>query len=401
MSPRAYVTLLRTPGVTRLAAAFLALGIGNTMTPVAFVLFAREATGSFASASLVLAASTAGGLVFGPARGRLIDRVGARRAVLRLAVPDVATDIAFILGGHAHVAAGLLVALGFVSGAATAPVVAAVRSMWSRSLADEATRQAGYALMTMLQETSFIGGPLLAGVLISLWSVTASVIGTTVLSFAGAVGFVVSDDSGDAGEPGARRHAGRLPALAGRGIRTVLACSAGFGLSFGLLDVAFPAFAREHGSSAGAGVLLSAFAAGSFVGGFLYGLRSRAGPSGPRYPWLCLLAALGMAPLILEPGLAAMAVLAAVSGLCYAPVSTAQLAVVDEVAPPDRKAESFTWLSTIYGTGLAAGAAVCGQFIEGSGIRAALSAACLATLAAGLLAGARAASLRDGRAGHG
>jgi MFS family permease len=418
VSPRAYVTLLRTPGVTRLAAAFLALGIGNTMTPVAFVLFARAATGSFASASLVLAASTAGGLVLGPARGRLIDRVGARRAVLRLAVPDVATDVAFIVGGHAHAAAGLLVALGFISGAVTAPVVAAVRSTWSQSLTDEATRQAGYALMTMLQETSFIGGPLLAGALIGVWSVTAAVIGTTVLSFAGAVGFVVSDDPGDAADPsaagpggggrgrqdrppGARRHAGRLPALAGRGIRTVLACSAGFGLSFGLLDVAFPAFARDHGSAAGAGVLLSAFAVGSFAGGFLYGLRSRAGPSGPRYPWLCLLAALGLAPLILEPGLAAMAALAAVSGLCFAPVSTAQFAVVDEVAAPDRRAESFTWLSTVYGTGLAAGAAVCGQLIVDSGIRAALIAACLATLAAGLVATARAASLRDSADGQG
>jgi MFS family permease len=406
VSPRAYVALLRTPGVPRLAGAFLALGIGNTMTPVAFVLFARAATGSFASASLVLAASTAGGLAFGPIRGRLIDRVGARSAVLRLAVPDVVTDVAFILGGHARLGAGVLVALGFVSGAVSAPVVAAVRSMWSRSLTDEATRQAGYALMTMLQETSFITGPLLAGALIGLWSATAAVVGTTVLAFAGAVGFVASPDAGDSGgsdrtggsdpargRPRRRHHANRLPALAGRGIRTVLACSAAFGLSFGLLDVTFPAFARAHGWTAGAGVLLSAFAVGSLIGGFLYGLRSGAGPSGPRYPWLCLLAALGMAPLILEPGLAAMVALAAVSGLCFAPVSTAQLAVVDEVAPADRKAEAFTWLGTVYGTGLAVGAAVCGQLIEGSGIRAALIVACLAALTAGLVATARLGTL--------
>jgi MFS family permease len=70
----------------------LALGIATTMTPVAFVLFARSVTHSFASASLVLAASTAGGLLFGPARGRLVDRFGPRDAVLFLAVPDIATD---------------------------------------------------------------------------------------------------------------------------------------------------------------------------------------------------------------------------------------------------------------------------------------------------------------------
>lgn len=39
---------------------------GATMTPVAFLLFAREATGSFASAGLVLGALTAGGALLAP-----------------------------------------------------------------------------------------------------------------------------------------------------------------------------------------------------------------------------------------------------------------------------------------------------------------------------------------------
>ncbi|MGZ4392984.1 MAG: hypothetical protein ACXVRK_12845 [Gaiellaceae bacterium] len=76
MKVGAYTKLVRSPGVPRLAAAFLALRIAST---------------------------TAGGLLFGPARGRLIDRIGPRDAVLRLAIPDIATDIAFIAGGHGHV----------------------------------------------------------------------------------------------------------------------------------------------------------------------------------------------------------------------------------------------------------------------------------------------------------
>jgi hypothetical protein len=182
----AYVALLRTRGVARLAGAFLTLGMGNTMTPVALVLFARSATHSFAKASVVLAASTAGGLVFGPARGRLIDRVRARTAVLRLATPDVLTD--------------------------------------------DATRQAGFALMTMLQETSFIAGPLLAAALIGLWSSTAAVVGTTVLSGVGAIVCVTSAERGEVHPrcPDPRDRASRLAAVAGQGIRTVLA---GFGLT--------------------------------------------------------------------------------------------------------------------------------------------------------------------------
>lgn len=62
------------------------------MAPVSLVLFAGEVTGSFAAASGVLAAVTAGGLLLGPARGRLVDRLGPSPAVLTLALPSVATD---------------------------------------------------------------------------------------------------------------------------------------------------------------------------------------------------------------------------------------------------------------------------------------------------------------------
>ena len=126
----------------------------------------------------------------------------------------------------------------------------------------------------------------LAAVLIGLWSATAAMVGTTVLSAVGAIVFVTSAGREQDVGAGRRPSANRLPVLAGAGIRTVVACSAGFGLTFGLLDVAFPAFARAHGSTASAGILLSAFAAGSLGGGFIYGLRGRAGETGRRYPWL-------------------------------------------------------------------------------------------------------------------
>jgi MFS family permease len=223
------------------------------MTPVAFVLFAHAATHSFATASLVLAASTAGGLLVAPARGRLVDRIGPRDAVLGLAI---------------------------------------------------------------LQETTFIAGPLVAGAAIALWSVTAAVATTAGLSFAGALLF--------ASAPAAATHErmppqpGRLPALSGSGIRTLLATSAAFGLTFGVLDVAFPAFARAHGSAASAGVLLSAFAVGVWIGGFLYGLRPRRQPATHLYPRLCLLAvgAAASGQLIAGPGTRAALAVACGATVC-------------------------------------------------------------------------------------
>lgn len=392
MNLSGYGEVLRTPGVRRLAAAFLALGVAGTMTPVAFVLFARAATHSYGTASLVLAASTAGGLLCGPARGRLVDRRGPRDAVLLIVVPDIATDIAFILGGHARLGAGVLIALAFLAGAVTAPAAAALRTAWSQILVADGRRQTGYALMTMLQETTYIAGPLIAGAIIALASPTAAVAAIAALSFLGALAFALPEASN---RPRGERKPSHLPALAGAGIRTVVATSAAFGLTFGVLDVAFPAFARTHGSAAIAGVLLSAFAVGSWAGGFLYGLRPGHGPAGERYPRLCLLAAAGLAPLILTPGLLVMVVLAGLAGLCFAPITTSQLAVIDELAPDAHRAEAYSWLATVYGTGLALGAALSGQLIAAAGSRAALAAACGAVVLAWLLTTVRAGTLRQ------
>ena len=58
-----------------------------------------------------------------------------------------------------------------------------------------------------------------------------------------------------------------------------------------------------------------------------------------------------------------MLALAVLAGLCFAPVTTTQIAVLDEVAPRERPAEAFSWLAILYGAGSAAGAALGGQLV--------------------------------------
>jgi MFS family permease len=369
MTVRGYAALLRARGAPRIAASFLALGTANTMTPVAFVLFARSATHSFGSASLVLAASTAGGLLFRLARGRLVDRLGPRDAVLLLAIPDIATDVAFIAGGHARIGAGFLVALAFIAGAVPAPASTALRSVWSETLAESESRQAGYALMTMMQETTYIAGPLIAGALIALWSPTAAVAATALLSFVGAVAFAAPQPA----RRGPKPHKPGAPSGA-RWPRD----------SYSRRDVSRvrPHLRRPRrgvprlraDARLGCGGRCSPVGVRSRKLGRWIPLRTQANrrAAGERYPVLCVLAAAGLAPLILTPSLPAIVILALLSGLCFAPITTCQLAVIDEVAQPEHKAEAFSWLGTLYGTGLALGAALSGQLVTAGGSRAAL-----------------------------
>ena len=65
----------------------------------------------------------------------------------------------------------------------------------------------------------------------------------------------------------------RARVLASRGMGVVIVTAALFGLTFGALDVAFPVTARQQGTTAAAGVLLSALALGLGVTSLVYGGR--------------------------------------------------------------------------------------------------------------------------------
>jgi MFS family permease len=391
---RVYREVLRTPGVPRLVTAFLAAGTAITMTPVALVLFARDATQSFATASLVLAAQVVGNLGLSPARGRLVDRIGARQAVLRLAAPSAGTDLLFIVAGHAKAGAGVLVALAFVAGAITPPTGAAVRGMWSQILGPERAHT-GFALMTVTQEATFFVGPLVAGGLVGLWSPTVAVAVTAGLSLTGALIFASAPASRARGpQPRSER---RLAALAAPGARTVLATAPAFGLAIGILDVTLPAYARAHGSTAASGVLLSAFAAGVGLGGFLYGTRPWGLSAGAQFPRLCLLATLGLAPPIVVSSLALMVPAVFVAGLCFAPITVCFLAVIDDVSEPEHRTETFTWMGSLNGAGLAVGAVIAGQLLSASTTHAAIAASCAATLLTFVIATTRAPTLTPAR----
>jgi MFS family permease len=241
------------------------------MVPVSFVLFARQATGSFASASLVLAALTAGRLLLSPRRGRMLDRLGPSRALLWLLPGATATDIAFILAGRAHPDPVVLIAVAAISGAATAPTGTVMRSVWAALLPDSGLRRTGFALMSVIGEVTFFTGPLLAGILIAGGSPTLAVAVGAGLNAGGSLVLALSSAARCVTPHPPAGQTVRLPALAGAGVRYVAGISALFGLTFGLLDVAWPAFARAHGSIAAAGLVLSLFAVGAGVGGLLYG----------------------------------------------------------------------------------------------------------------------------------
>lgn len=393
----AYGDLLRTPGFARVAATGTTAGVAAQGMPVALVLLGRDATGSFAAAGTILLAGSIGMLTLAPARGRLVDRRGPRRMLPLLAAAATAAGLALVAAAEADAPLALLAALALLAGACSPPTIAVLRTTWRNMARDDAARHTAFGLLTVLQEVAFFTGPLLAGAIVGLASAAAAVAALAALGLAGTLAFATSHHVQRARPANQEAKRSRIGVLVHPGMRTVAATAALAGATFGLLDVALPAVATHDGHAGAAGVLLSALALGIGIGGFAYGLRPPRTATGRIYAPLNALAAAGLVPLaIVAPQaatIAATAVLLVLAGLLFAPLTTAQFALVDDVSPPGTTTEAMAVIGTAYGAFAAVGAQAAGALVDESGLRAPFAAACGCMAVAAAVAAIRRRSL--------
>ncbi len=374
-SPGRYQALFATPHARRLTASALVARMPMGMVPLALLLVVRDGGGSYGAAGLVSGAFLVSAGLGAPVAGRLMDRRGASRILLRRAV---LSPVALLAAGGLAVASAPLVAVGAcaaLAGALLPPVGSALRALWPRLLEGATLRSTAYALEASLQEIFFVVGPLLVALAAGL---LAPVVALAIAAAAGASGTFVFATTPPvrAWRPDAgRADSGRIGALGSTGIRTIVLFGGCCGLAFGGAEVGMPAFAESHGSAALGGVPLALFAAGSLVGGLVVGARTTREPRSLLRLSSALLA-VGLAPLILAPSLPALSVLAFVAGLPIAPSFTAAYGLIDRVARAGTHAEAFAWIGTSLSAGLAVGASVGGIAIDEWGVDAAFALGC-------------------------
>lgn len=375
MTGSIYIELLRKRPVQVVVGAALIAGL-NVGAPLAIVIMVQHETGSFASAGAVTAAIAIAGAISGPLQGRLVDRYGQTRTLPPFALLGAAGIVALVLATLADADLVVLIAIGFVTGAAAASIMPALRPLWADLVDDPAQLGTAYAIQAVLTEVFFIAGPLIAGLLIVLGSPAAAVLTIAAARLIGVLALVATPAS--RAWRGAVRRVGRAGALASPGMRRMLAADLPVGAMFGVLDVAVPAFAKTEGSAAAAGAILAALAIGSVIGGIAYGARGRP-VTASRYALLAAGQAILSLPLIFAWSIPSLAVAMALAGLLVAPLSTIGFAMIDRVTPPGTATEASSWVLTAFMLGLAAGTAGAGAVVEGPGTTAAF--ACAAGLA--------------------
>jgi MFS family permease len=362
----AYRRILARPHVLALCATSVLARLPVGMGGVALVIFVHDRTGSFGAAGIVGGAFTIGLGATSPLLGRLVDRRGPRRVLIPAGLLTALGLLLVVFLAEADGGTGALVAAAALAGGATPPVGGLLRGLWP-SLVEEEDLVGGYVIDSLLIEVFFVAGPLLTGIL-------AATAGSAVPLFAaagcGIVGtlWFASIPTVGAQEPVPAEHHTRAGALASPAIRLLALTGIPIGVTFGVLDVVFPAFGAEHGNSALGGPFVAAAALGSAVGALVYGAQAHRFRSPAQgsvalaiyQPLVCL-------PMLLVGSTTAMFALAALAGTYIAPASNLRNQIAQAAMPPGTGTEAFTWLALSLTVGASGGSALAGPLVQSSG----------------------------------
>jgi predicted MFS family arabinose efflux permease len=362
----------------------------------------------YAAAGAAAAVMTVGIALGAPWRGRRVDTVGLRRAL----IPSVISETV-IWSIVPHVSYQWLLPLVFVGGLLTLPIFSVVRQSLG-VLADGDQRRTAFALDAISTEIVFMIGPAAGAVVatsgqsvlgLTIVGVSTSLAGLFLMWFnpptrsatgSGATGAEeqgaaamavaaaapahVQEAAAELGSATAERRRSGLGRLGFRnaGLRgkaaasfawftasvaAVFAVAAGAGMVLSGTDVGIVAALETNGREAEIGLVFVFWCAASVLGGLVYGALHR-----PVSPILLLL---GMAALTIPMGFATdtltLSLLSLLPGFLCAPVLSAASEKVADLVDEARRGEAMGWYGSALTAGIALGAPLAGLFIDGVG----------------------------------
>ncbi|GAA4108806.1 MFS transporter [Nocardioides fonticola] len=407
--PARYLLLLRSSGLGPVVLGAAAGRLGYALLPLCLLFGAGRAMGSFALASGAVAVFGLATLAM-PLQSRLVDLHGRRRVL-----PIAALLVCLLL---ATIALGAAAAVGSpwfwfplcLGAGAVAPALGpAMRARWRERCRPDDLPTA-YALDGVVEETAFLLGPVVAAGVVAVaapwWGIAAAAVlvplGAAVLAFAPAVstppiterhegdrpgGHEVGSEVAPAGAPASSPEEGG-PLWTASFVLLLLALLA-FGLSGAGAITAVAALAYAADRPGVLGIVEAAMGAAAVVGGLWWGGREH--PRAARADLTRLL--LARVPLLVVaavvPGLGAVGVAVALTGLLAAPAYVTAFGAADDASPPRRRTEASTWITTATNLGATAGTAAAGVLAEVAGSGGVLLLAAAVGLVGAVAAGRR------------
>lgn len=351
----------------------------------------------YAAAGAAAAVMTIGIALGAPWRGRRVDMVGLRKAL----IPSVVSEMV-IWSIVPHVPYAWLLPLVFVGGLFTLPIFSVVRQSLG-VLVDGEQRRSAFALDSIATELVFMIGPAIGAIVatsgfsaigLTAVGISVSVAGLFLIWFnpptrsavtctpeesaaRAAADLAAAEAAMVASAPGHVQEAAsemapvsRTAALRSRvasnftwftvSVAALFAVAAGSGMVLSGSDVSIVGLLERGGHQNQIGIVFFFWCAASVVGGLIYGAMNR-----QVSPMLLLL---GMAALTIPMGFAqdtwSLAILSILPGLLCAPVLSASSEKVADLVDEERRGEAMGWYGSALTAGVALGAPLAGVFID-------------------------------------
>ncbi|MEV4774570.1 MFS transporter [Microbacterium sp. LWH12-1.2] len=373
-------SLLKLAGLPYFLIAFIAR-LPFAMMVVGVLTVVVAARGSISLGGLTSASVGLGTACFGPFLGAAADRFGQRVVLLTLAVANGTMLVLFTATVYSS-AADALVLLTAVGIGATAPQVAPMsRSRLVTMIADRMppAQRAGTLSGTMAyesaaDETVFVFGPFLVGVLASAIAPWAPLVGAAALTvlFVGAFALHPSGRHVSLDRDASGRAPSAVADLFRPQLLVVVLGILGVGLFFGAMLTALTSFMADRGAPEQAGLLYGVMGVGSAL--LALGVAWLPPSFSLRARWLVFSGILLAGSLLLGfVDSAAMMMLAlAIMGVGIGPTLVTQYSFGAARSPLGRSATVMTMLGSGVIVGQSIGAAVTGAIAESVGTAPAL-----------------------------
>lgn len=352
-----YLSVLKTPGVTRIIVAQLTARFPFGMLSLAFLLHIERIHHSYGAAGLVLAAMSIGQAIAGPMTSRLMGVLGMRMVLWSTLI--VCSAAISVIGALIMPLATTMI-VAFVAGLSMPPIQSAVRTIYPK-LVNSQQLTTLFSLDASAQEIIWIAGPVIITFVSTQAGTTEGILMAVAILLAGGAWFISSPEVGRVRIPRSKRRFGavltRPPVLLATVVSFLMlaACS---GIEAGVVS----SFGE---GSAMAGIVLGLWSLGSLIGGFSFGHR-------PMGPWATarrmLVVFIGVFLAIFFTwswfGLTASLI---ISGLGIAPAFAVIFAMVSASVKFSDTAEAFGWVGTGQLIGAALGSALAGFLIDAHG----------------------------------
>jgi len=337
-------------------AAQLTARFPNGMISLGILLHIEHVTGSYGAAGLVLAATSVGQAVSGPVTSRWMGIWGMRRV---LTITLVVCSLAITALALVETIVPMYMALGLIAGLAWPPVQSAVRTIYPKMVNSRQLTPL-FSFDASLQEVIWIVAPVVITVVATQVGTVQALLLIVAILLSGGAWFILSPEVGRVRIPRSRRRLGKVLAKPPVLLATVI----GFLLIGACAAVEAGVVATFDHGGLEAGIVLAIFSIGSLTGGLSFGHI-------PIGPWAMArrlaIVTIGLSLTVVSLNIFWLGGTLFLAGIGIAPALAVLFAMTSASVKFSETPEAYGWIGTGQLIGAAAGSAVAGFLIDGTG----------------------------------